>query len=85
MSPMTTTSHPAVQPAPADSNSLASQPANGSLPAPTRKPALQICKFCGDWVNLNEEGNTYRDGTAVHEDCHDSHQFQKENASDFRN
>lgn len=49
-----------------------------------RKPALQICKFCGDWVNLDEEGNTYANGTAAHEDCHDSNEFNRANASDFR-
>ncbi len=49
-----------------------------------RKPGLQLCKFCGDWVNLDEEGNTYADGTAAHEACHDTSEFERQNASDFR-
>lgn len=61
---------------------------NGTTPEQaakrTRKPALQVCKFCGDWVNLDEEGNTYRDGTAAHEQCHDNAEFERENSSDMR-
>jgi len=41
------------------------------------------CKFCGGFVNLNDEGVTYRDGKCAHEDCHDSEEFRRENAADL--
>lgn len=50
----------------------------------TRTNALARCKFCGGWVNLDDEGNTYRDGSSAHEECADSDTFNRENASDFR-
>ena len=42
------------------------------------------CKFCGERVNLKDEGNTYRDGSCAHEECADSHEFERENFEDFR-
>jgi len=42
------------------------------------------CKFCGEFVNLDDEGTQYRDGSCAHESCDDSNQFQKANESDFR-
>ena len=42
------------------------------------------CKFCFEKFNLNEEGNTYRDGTAAHEDCADNDDWLRENAADMR-
>ena len=42
------------------------------------------CKFCGEWVNLDDEGNTYRDGTCAHEGCADGDTFERENEVDFR-
>jgi hypothetical protein len=41
------------------------------------------CKFCGESVNLNDEGATYRDGTCAHEECHDNSEFERENAADL--
>lgn len=46
--------------------------------------AEATCKFCGDIVNLDDEGTQYRDGTAAHEACDDGDQFNRANASDFR-
>jgi hypothetical protein len=43
---------------------------------------VDICKFCGEKVNLNEEGNTHRDGTVSHEACSDGDTFSRENAID---
>jgi len=42
------------------------------------------CKFCGDFVNLDDEGTQYADGTAAHEACDDGDQFNRANAGDFR-
>ena len=42
-----------------------------------------FCKYCGERVNLNEEGATYKDGTCAHEDCHDAEEFRRENAADL--
>lgn len=42
------------------------------------------CKFCGQWVNLAEEGATYSDGSCAHESCHNNAEFERENAADFR-
>lgn len=58
--------------------------ATQAQPLSRRKPAVQICIFCGDWVNLDEEGNTYANGTAAHEACHDSAEFERQNSGDFR-
>ena len=41
------------------------------------------CKFCGATVDLDNEGNTYRDGTAAHEACADNSAWQAENEPDF--
>lgn len=42
------------------------------------------CKFCGVKVNLDDEGNTYADGSCAHEYCADSEQRRSENESDSR-
>lgn len=42
------------------------------------------CKFCGERVDLNGEGVTYKDGTSAHEDCHDAEEFERENATELR-
>lgn len=42
------------------------------------------CKFCGEYVNLDDEGNTHRDGSVSHEACQDGEDFRRENASDFK-
>lgn len=42
------------------------------------------CKFCNEEVNLQDEVVIYRDESCAHEGCHDSNEFQKENAADFR-
>lgn len=39
-----------------------------------------ICKYCGQQVNLEDEGATYKDGTCAHEQCHDNAEFERENA-----
>lgn len=46
--------------------------------------ALAKCKFCGESVNLDDEGTQYADGSAAHEGCDDGDQFNRANASDFR-
>ena len=43
----------------------------------------QTCKFCGEKVDLDAEGATYKDGTCAHEDCHDAEEFRRENAIDL--
>lgn len=48
------------------------------------KFSFQKCKFCGGWVNLDDEGTQYRDGSAAHEACDDGDQFNRANESDFR-
>ena len=48
---------------------------------PSKK--ADCCKFCGGFVNLNDEGVTYRDGSCAHEDCHDNEEFRRENAADL--
>lgn len=40
------------------------------------------CRYCGQWVDLENEGNTHSDGSVSHEGCFDSAQFTKENLSD---
>ena len=42
------------------------------------------CRFCGESVNLAEEGNTYPDGSCAHEGCADGAEFEAANAADFR-
>jgi len=42
-----------------------------------------LCKFCGEFVNLDDEGVTYKNGQCAHEDCHDSEEFRRENAADL--
>lgn len=49
-----------------------------------RKSAFERCKFCGGMVNLDDEGVQYPNGTAAHEHCADSDDFNRQNASDFR-
>ena len=52
---------------------------------PKRKRAMKPkCKFCGEPVDLDDEGATYRDGTCAHEDCHDNEEFRRENATELR-
>lgn len=41
------------------------------------------CKFCGQFVNLDDEGNTYKDGSVAHEGCADADTFERENFADF--
>lgn len=41
------------------------------------------CKFCGEPVNLDDEGVTYRDRTCAHEECHDAEEFRRDNAADL--
>ncbi len=48
------------------------------------KQKFQKCKFCGELVNLDEEGATYRDGSCAHEQCHDNNEFERENAAELR-
>jgi len=48
------------------------------------KTSSDSCRFCGQYVNLAEEGNTHSDGSVSHESCYDNAQFDKENAADFR-
>ena len=43
------------------------------------------CKFCGSFVNLDDEGVTYANGTCAHDHCDDSHNFQTANSGDFQN
>lgn len=50
----------------------------------TSKNHFQRCKFCGDDVNLNDEGTQFKDGTCAHEECDDAEQFRRENAADLR-
>ncbi len=52
----------------------------------TRKGAVNndMCCFCGCRVNLDDEGVTYENGKCAHESCHDGNEFNKANASDFR-
>lgn len=57
---------------------------NAATQLAKRKNHLQACIFCGDMVNLDEEGTQFRDGTAAHEECHDSDTFNRENAGDSR-
>jgi hypothetical protein len=49
----------------------------------TMKTKHDLCKFCGSWVNLDDEGNTHRDGTVSHESCADSDTYQRENEQDL--
>lgn len=50
------------------------------------KPAKirDACKFCGERVDLDNEGVTYKSGECAHEDCDDQADFERENAADFR-
>ncbi len=61
---------------------------NAIAPAPiktARKNRMpDLCKFCGSAVNLNDEGETYRDGTCAHEGCADGNSFRRANEADFR-
>lgn len=57
---------------------------NATALRPTRTNHLQKCKFCLLWVNLDEEGNTYKDGSAAHEECADEQDYLDQNAADFR-
>ena len=41
-----------------------------------------LCKFCGRFVNLWEEGVQYEDATCAHEGCEDADEFGKANAVD---
>lgn len=41
------------------------------------------CIFCGELVNLDDEGVQYKNGTCAHESCDDGGQFNRANASDF--
>lgn len=49
-----------------------------------KKLHFDTCIHCGSLVNMSDEGVTYKNGTSAHEACHDDAQFEKENASDFR-
>ncbi len=42
------------------------------------------CKFCRSFVDLDNEGVTFRDGSCAHESCADGDDFSKQNESDFR-
>ena len=37
------------------------------------------CKFCGERVDIRNEGVTYKDGSCAHEDCHDNEEYMREN------
>lgn len=41
------------------------------------------CKFCGEYFDTADEGATYPDGTAAHEQCHDNEEFRRENAAEI--
>lgn len=41
------------------------------------------CKFCGEHVDLENEGNTHVDGSVSHEGCSDGDTFERENAADL--
>jgi len=49
-----------------------------------KRRKVDLCKFCGEYVNLNDEGTQYRDGSCAHEECEDSDTFARENEADFR-
>ena len=42
------------------------------------------CVFCGQWVDLANEGVTFSSGGCAHESCNDGNEFNKANESDFR-
>ena len=42
------------------------------------------CCFCGQYVNLDDEGVQYGNGKCAHEHCDDANQFNKANEADFR-
>jgi hypothetical protein len=43
-----------------------------------------FCKLCGDPVNLDDEGVTYRDGSCAHDGCDDRMEWDKANGADER-
>ena len=59
-------------------------PTKMNTPTKTRKNHFAKCCFCGEQVNLSEEGATYRNGNSAHEDCHDANEFGRENVADLR-
>ena len=50
----------------------------------TAKRKTDFCIFCGEWVNLDDEGVTYGNGACAHDGCHDGNEFAKANEADFR-
>lgn len=48
------------------------------------KQSKDFCCFCGSYVNVNDEGVTYANGKCAHDHCHDGNEYNKANASDFR-
>lgn len=45
---------------------------------------IQNCKHCGKGVDLDNEGNTYADGSVAHEHCADGESYRTANESDTR-
>ena len=48
------------------------------------KQAKDLCRFCGRFVNLDDEGVTYPNGKCAHDSCNDGNEFNKANESDSR-
>lgn len=63
---------------------MSTQTTEGTEPKTKRSNAFQKCKFCREWVNLDDEGNQYGDGSAAHEGCADAVESNRANAADFR-
>jgi hypothetical protein len=49
-----------------------------------RRPIMVTCIYCKEKFDANDEGVTYANGEHAHEGCHDGNEFNKANASDFR-